>query len=417
MKNIKKYLFLLFLIIFPLNIYAFDFNINSEEVILINLNDNKVLYEQNSNEKTSVASLTKIMTAIVALNNIDNLEEKVLLTNEDFIGLKELDASISGFKVNNYYSYKELLYGLLLPSGADCANLLARKIGGSILSFVEMMNQEAKRLKMNNTNFVNPTGLDEKNHYSSAYDISLLLTDAIKNQDFLNILKTMNYETSDHIKLINTIEYYKKEYSLTMDYLIGGKTGYDILSGYNFASLATYNNINYLLVTTNASNQPEHFIDAKNIYEYYINNYNYQIVFSKGSLIYKLDTKYTKENNVKIYADKNYSYYLENNYDKNKITTNFIGVDYATSSIKKDTKLGILNIYYDSELLDSIDIFLPKKLHFSLIEYFKINTQAFSALIAIIFVLLLFICFIFNKNKTYRKKIIIEKHKKIKNIE
>ena len=120
MKKIKI-LLLLFIMMFTINVHAVEFDLNSNHAILYNLNDNSVLYEKSSQEKTSIASMTKIMTAIVAIENIDNLDAKVKLTYADFSGLAAANASVAGFRSGEEVTYRDLLYGLMLPSGADAA--------------------------------------------------------------------------------------------------------------------------------------------------------------------------------------------------------------------------------------------------------------------------------------------------------
>ena len=402
-KLLKISIIFLFVFSFPLNVFSFDFNINSKEVILINLVNNHVLYEQNSREKTNIASLTKIATAIVVLEKVSDLDEKVTLINDDFNGLKEKDASLSGLKINTLYSYRDLLYGLLLESGADCANALARLVGVNIESFVSLMNKKAQTLQMFDTNFDNPIGFDSPNNYSTAYDLSILFRYAIENPLFLEIIETMEYKTYDNIEFTNTIKAYKDKYNLTMNYILGGKTGLDTKAGYCLATIATYNNVNYMLITTNApysKTEANHFLDALNIYGYYITNYNFVIVFPKNSALYDIDTKYAKKDKVTIFASKDYLYYLEKSFDKSKITTKFKGSSYVDYRTKVGEKLGTLSVYYNNELIDTIDLILEEKVPFNLISYFKSNKLVFYfALEIIVGTSILIIVSVFSKKR------------------
>ena len=183
MKRIKV-LLLLLIMSFCINVNAVEFELNSNHAILYNLNDNTVLYEKNSTDKTSIASLTKIMTGIVAIENIDNLDEKVKLTNADFKGLREANLATAGFRVGEEVTYRDLLYGLMLPSGADAAQSLTRNIAGSTEKFIEMMNQKAQELGCKNTHFVNPTGLDHQEHYSTVEDVPSYFNMQLKMKNF-----------------------------------------------------------------------------------------------------------------------------------------------------------------------------------------------------------------------------------------
>ena len=142
MKKMFK-LFILFLIINVKVVNALEFDISADNVILYNLNDNKVLYELESEKSVNIASLTKIMTAIVAIENIEDLNKEVVVMKDAFNGIGEY--SKMGLKTGNVVTYKDLLYGILLSSGADAVNVVAIELSGSINSFVDMMNNKAKR--------------------------------------------------------------------------------------------------------------------------------------------------------------------------------------------------------------------------------------------------------------------------------
>ncbi len=403
MKKLGLCLLTIILCLVPLNTWAIDFDTSSKNVILINLNDDKVLYEKNVNDKVYIASLTKIMTALIVLENVDDLEAMVTLKQTDFSALIKYDASTSGLSLNKSYTYKELLYGLMLESGADCANALARSVGKDIPFFVNMMNEKAKELKMINTNFTNPHGLDEIGNYSTVYDLSLLFRYALKNETFTKVIETMSYKTTDGHTLEHTIKYYKNKYNLDMTYLIGGKTGYDVKAGFCLASIAIYNDINYMLITTNATYSlitPNHFIDALTIYEYYMNNYNYHILINENDILFSLDTLYAKEDKYDIKATKDYSYYVINDYDLSKLEFSYDGIETITTKMKENDKLGIVKVYYDEELLDEIDIYLTHKIHFSLLKFLSLNPIYIYIGILLIIILILFIL----KNKKKNKK-------------
>ena len=297
MKKIK--LLLLFVIMsFCINVNAVEFDLNSNHAILYNLNDNSVLYEKNSTEKTSIASMTKIMTGIVAVETIHNLDAKVKLTNADFKGLREANLATAGFIVGEEVTYRDLLYGLMLPSGADAAQALTRLIAGTVESYVDVMNNKALELGLKNTHFVNTTGLDAEGHYSTVEDVATLFQYAIKNEEFLKIIKTKKYTTSNgRITFTSSIESAKQRYGLSMDYVLGGKSGTTSDAGYCLATIANYNGVDYMLVTAKTvfpSTEPLNFQDAKIIYEYFMNNYAYHNVLAKGDKLVSIKTLYAK---------------------------------------------------------------------------------------------------------------------------
>ena len=262
----KKIVFTIILL-FPFFVDALE--IDSTHAILYNLNEDKVVFEKNSMEITSIASLTKIMTTIVAIENIDNLDSKITIKERDFNGL--YDASLAGFKVGEEVTYKDLLYGTMLPSGAEATQALANNISGSVSSFVDLMNQKAEEIGMKQTHFINTTGLDINNHYSTVNDIATLLKYCLKNETFKKIFESSSYKTSN-----GNLTFYSTaaKYNYKSDYILGAKTGYTDDAGKCLASTAydSSNDILYLLVTTGANtdlSDAYHIKDATNIYTYY----------------------------------------------------------------------------------------------------------------------------------------------------
>lgn len=394
----KKYLFIfIVLFLFPLNVFCLDLDTYSSNVLLYNLNDDEILYEKNSDEKVSIASITKVMTAIVSLEHIDSLDEKVTLVNSDFYGLYEANASVAGFRSGEEVTYRDLLCGLLLPSGADGAMALARLVGGSVDNFVSLMNDKAHELGMINTSFANTTGLDDPNNYSTLKDIYIMFKYAISNEDFLNIIKLRTYTISNgRLNLKSTIQKSIDFYGISgIDYLIGGKSGSTGDAGLCLASLAEYGGVRYILITTGAPflrDKAYTLLDAKTVYEYFMNNYSYKNIVDVGDEIIKLDTLYTKEDFVSIKAKSNISKYLDNDFSKNKLKFVYDGITLVTSKMDKSTILGNVKIYYGDKLLDTIEVKLDNKLSFSLYKYLLAHKAiVFGSLFSIIIIILIII--------------------------
>lgn len=398
MKKIL-YVLILFLINIP---RIMGLEINSKNVILYNMNENKVIFERNANEVISIASLTKIMTTIVAIENIDDLDKMVTITSNDYKGL--YDASLAGFSVGQTLSYRDLLYGTFLPSGAEATQALANNISGSVEGFVELMNKKASELGMNNTHFSNTTGLDDKDNYSTVEDVAKLLKYALKNDTFYEIYKSYTYTTSFGKILSSSFRYTAYVNNCSMPSIIGGKTGYTDDAGRCLASTAydKKNAVLYMLVTCRADtdiSKAYHVKDTYNIYNYYFNNYKYQTIFDKGEVLIKIKAKNSWNDYVNFYADDKIRYYLQNDYDTSKIKLEYEGLDEIDQSIKKNTKLGTLSIYYDNEKIIEKDIILNNEYHFSLIKYL-IGKKAF-------YILIFLLIFIFIKK--------IDKHLSYKN--
>ena len=340
-------------------VYADEFDVTSKNIILYNLNDNTVLYNINEDEKVSIASLTKIMTSIVAIENINDLNEFVVIKNKDFEGLNGY--SKAGFKVNDKVTYLDLLYGILLPSGADAVNAIINNTLGYD-SFINQMNELAKKIGMNNTSFSNPVGMDDENNYSSAKDVSILLSYALKNDTFKKIFTTKSYTTTNGIKLLRTLDVYKN--GLNTDEILGAKTGFTLDAGRCLASTANLNNVDYMLIVlgSNPLNASSAIKDSLTIYDYYKDNYSYQKVLSKETEIKRLPIEKSKEKEYIIYGNDDIEMYLKNNAD---ITYEFDGVEKVKYNTKKGALLGKINIYNGDNLLASLDVHLDKNIKYN----------------------------------------------------
>jgi D-alanyl-D-alanine carboxypeptidase (penicillin-binding protein 5/6) len=232
--------------------------LHSRNAILIRLKDNTILMQKNSDEKIYPASLTKMMTTIVAIENLYNLKEKIKLTNSMFQGLFEADASMAGFQPGEEVRAIDLLYGVMLPSGAECCIALAEHIAGSEENFVNLMNQKAEDLGMKNTHFENTTGLHSENHYTTVEDLAVLLSYALENDAFREIFTTFRYSTPPTNVHPGGITFYSTMYEKLGDQniadgeILGGKTGYTDKAGLCLASLAKVGREEYILITTGA---------------------------------------------------------------------------------------------------------------------------------------------------------------------
>ena len=198
---------------------------------LFDLNNSEVLYSKNAHERLNPASLTKIMTALVAIEN-GSMDQ--LLTATDQVRITESGAQLCGLKTGDRMTLDQALHILLMYSANDVAMLIAENIGGSIEGFVEMMNAEAVRLGATNTHFANPHGLTEENHYTTAYDLYLIFNEALKYEDMTQIMHMTTYDTvytdgqgnSKELSVKTTNRYLRGDFSPPENVtVIGGKTG------------------------------------------------------------------------------------------------------------------------------------------------------------------------------------------------
>lgn len=374
----KIYIVFTFLILFICTkAYAFDFNVESKNIILYNMNDNNVIYEENSNEKVPIASLTKIMTAIVSIENIDNLKDYVTITNKDLEGLTGY--AKAGFKIGDKVTYEDLLYALMLPSGADAAQALSNNIE----NFIDKMNDKAKELKLTNTEFSNPVGMDDEHNHSSAKDVAKLLIYALKNETFKKIFSANNYVTTNNIKLVKTTKKTAIANNIDISNVTGTKTGYTGDAGYCLASTATIKGIDYLMVTLASQKPIYHIIDTANIYKYYGDNYSYIKILRKGKKLKTLKIKFGKKKTYDIIADKDIEKYLKNDTDLNKIEYIYSGIDELNYKIKKGDYLGKVKIKYDGKTLNTYKVYLNEKIEY-IIHWFIIVPVVIIILLVLI---------------------------------
>lgn len=375
MKKVVFFLFSLFF--FCYSVYADDFDITGEYVSLYNMNEDILLYSKNDTKKTSIASLTKMMTTLVAIEEIDNLDKIVTIKERDFEGT--VGYSKAGFKVGDKVTYRDLLYGIILPSGADAVNAVVNNTLGYD-KFIKKMNETAKKIGMNDTSYANPVGKDDENNYSTSNDLAKLLKYALKNETFKTIFTTKNYKTSNGLNLESTVNRY--ENILNTNEIKGAKSGFTKDAGRCLASITTLNNVDYLLVVINSSTiSPYNAVkDTITIYDYYNNNYGYKNIINDDTFIKEIPVDFSKEKTYKITGSEDIEKYLKNN---TEVTYKYVGSDKVTFNTKKGSKLGVVKIYDGDVLLATSNVYLENN-----IEYYPIITYIMIG-IAVIFVILI----------------------------
>lgn len=379
--------------------------LNSKNAVLYNMNDNKVVYNLNKDDKTSIASLTKIMTCLVAIENIDSLDTKVVITKDMIKGLIEQNLYVVGLKEGQILTYKDLLYATFLPSGADAANALAISIGDSVENFVKKMNEKAKSLGLTNTHFANPTGLDDINNYGTVDEVAKLLMNALENKLFKEMFETKSYTLSDNSMTVsNSMFYSAKTYNIDINYIIGGKTGYTDNAGKCLASYAydKENDIYYLLVTTNASTSKTnayHILDAYNIYNYYFDNYKYYNLINQGDSITTLKVNSSNITQLDIKVNKDYKYYYDKSFNKEDVKLVYDGQNELSFSNKIGDEIGSLKIYYNDIEVGEEKVYLNEAISFSLFSFISQNLL----LVIICLLLSIIITLFLLKNKIIAK--------------
>ncbi len=262
---------------FPENLADITLENDAKSIIIVDKSTNTVVAARNPHEREYPASTTKIMTLLVAVENITNLDDTFTMTYEITDPLYVEEASVAGFLNGEQVNMTDLLYGTILPSGADAAMGLAIKVAGSEAEFVKLMNKKVKELGLKNTNFTNVTGLHNTQNYCSAYDMAIILDAALQNELCRKVLSTYQYTTAvtsqhpDGIQLSCTLFSYMYGTEPETATILGGKTGFVNESGYCIASYGKGNTTQneYIVVTMGNSARWPAFYGQIDLYKHY----------------------------------------------------------------------------------------------------------------------------------------------------
>lgn len=335
-------LFLLVVLIIPIKINA----ISAGSAIAMDLDTGRVLYGYNLDEERLIASTTKIMTAIIAIEK-GNLDEKVKVTD---IIYKAFGSAIY-IEVGEEITLRDLLYGLMLRSGNDAALVIAEHIAGSKEEFVYLMNEYASNLEMNHTVFYNPHGLEENNgdaNKSTVLDMAKLTKYAMENSTFRSIFKTKEYTSKTSNK---TYVWHNKNKLLSEDYITGGKTGFTELARRTLVSTGSKNNINLVVVTLN---DPNDWQDHRNLY----NN-----IFTKYKSYELINQKKFKVDNENYYKDG--KLFVKNNYNMSLTKDELKKINLNINLMK-------LKDYIDDDIVGYVEVKLNNTIYHKEPVYIKI---------------------------------------------
>lgn len=322
------------------------YSTSATSAILMDLDSGRIIYANNKDLVRSVASISKIMTAVVAIES-DKLDEIVTVGSE----IKSAYGSGIYIKEGEELTLRDLLYGLMLRSGNDAALSIATYVGGDVQAFVSMMNAKAKSIGMKNSTFNNPSGLDqEKGNYSSAYDMALLMKYAYQLKEFREIVSTKKYE------LKTNMNYYlwnnKNKLLYMYKYANGGKTGFTEKARRTLVTTASKNNTNLVAVTLNDGND---FLDHKALFEEAFGEYNSYQILNKDKVNIVGETFYK---NAYFYLKKDFTYLLKKKeIDDILIKYNLDKID----NVQSDTKVGGVKVYFKDKVIYTGDVFIKVK--------------------------------------------------------
>ena len=353
MKKICLF-FILFLIPFSVRGEELNLTENAKSAIMIEASTGEILYKKNANERMAPASMTKIMSLILIMENI----ESGRLNWNDIVVVSKNASSMGGSQIyletNEMMSVEDLVKGICIASGNDATVALAEKIAGTESAFVKLMNDKVRKLGLKNTNFVNSTGLDAEGHYSTAYDMAMMAKELIKHEKILEFSSIyedyLRKNTDNSFWLVNTnklVRYYS--------YIDGLKTGYTSDAGYCLTATGKKNGMRLITVVMNVDNTDNRSKDTIAMMDYGFNMYSLDKLVKKeeglGSI--KINLGKTEYENIMTMEDITV---LNNNQNDKRNVTYDIVTNEVSAPVKVGDEVGKLNIYEDGKYKYSVPL-------------------------------------------------------------
>ena len=371
-KKLTKYILTLLLIISILSCSAYAYQINgftldAHTALLLSLDTGEILYSQNADDKVYPASLTKMLTAVVVLENTADLDTEIITytsaANNEILGTGSV---VVGLKIGETIKAKDALYGLLVTSGGDVAYAIAHHYGGNTEGFVKMMNDKAAEIGMINSHFGNPVGLHDEETYTTGTDISILARYALQYDIFKEITSTdkytlpasnmsgpRNFTTTNHLINPNTNYFYK--------YATGIKTGFTDEAGRCVVSTASYGGYNYLCVIMGCQNKNgrrNEFLDSANLYRWAFNNFEYKSILDTTKPVAEIKVNLSLEpDHVALYAEKNLTQIFPKTADSSTITIKpTLLYDEIDAPVTAGTVLGTADVIYSEQVIGTVNL-------------------------------------------------------------
>ena len=326
---------------------------NAKSAIMIEATTGKIMFEKNSHEKLPMASMTKMMTLLLIMENIENGNLKW----EEKITTSEYASSMGGSQIflepGEEMTVEDLVKGICIASGNDASVAMAERIGGTEEKFVSMMNNKARELGLKNTNFVNACGLDADNHYSSAYDMAMIAKKLVKYKKILDFTGTyedyLRKDTNNSFWLVNTnklVRYYSG--------VDGLKTGFTETAGYCITTTAKKNNMRLITVVMGEPSSKVRNAETTAMLDYGFNTYKMDNILTKDKIITKTKVELGTKEKVNIIPKEDISILNSKTGTKRNITYK-LKLNKISAPIKKGDKVGKINIIENNKIIMTKD--------------------------------------------------------------
>ncbi len=369
-----------------------DFSVEADAAILIDLDTGKVLYEKDADEQLYPASVTKMMTALIAVESIEegalDLKQVVTVPQEALDSISDPDAVTIFLAAGEKMKVEDLLYATMLPSANDAANVLAYAIGGSVDAFVDRMNVRANRLGCTGTHFTTPNGLHDDNHYSTARDLSKIAREALKHPLFAEVVSTPRYELDatnySAAREINNTNYLIHEKSAAYyEYAVGVKTGYTSKAGHCLVAAAEkeiedqalaektgLEKRRFLTVILGADrdgyNGNTAFEKTVSMMEHAFNDFTYQTIVKKNYVLTSASVALSEDgDSVDLKTDQDIEDWAEGTIDPGKVQFEISAERDLVAPVEKGEVLGTARVIYDGEDYGRVNLVASNSLSFS----------------------------------------------------
>jgi len=330
------------------NLYANEVSVSAHSAAVIDVQTGRILYEKNGDDRMLVASLTKIITAIVAIESGVDLESVVTVSNR----AAGKEGSSIYLKVGEKQKLIDLLYAVMLRSGNDAATAVAEHVGKTEAKFVEMMNAKVKELGLTGTHFANPHGLDAKDHYSTSHDMAVLTAYALRNDTFAEIVKTKVKSIPMEGESWNRKMHNKNKMLFRYEGSDGVKTGYTKAAGRCLASSATKDGRQVAVLTLDASND---WNDHARLLDYGFQTYQNQSVATEHDVVKTLPVEDGMTPQVDVQIGHEFRYPVRGD-EKDKLRQEVKLADHLDAPIVAGQKVGDMEIYFDDKLVGMVPL-------------------------------------------------------------
>lgn len=401
--------------------YGCTIEFSAKSVYVENLNTGSVVVDKASDEKRYPASLTKVMTVLLVLENVENLNEEVTAQYSDFNDM-DPNGSTAGIKVYETLTVDELLHCVMLSSANEACNILARHVAGDLESFVKMMNTRAEELGCTNTNFYNTHGLHNENHYSSASDLVKIIKECIKHTEFTRMCGLTGYTVPATNKSaernINTTNYLlvPSQSKYYYPYAKGIKTGFTTPAGACLASYAEKDGVTYLSVMLGGvrdEDKTNHtMLDTKAVFEWAFSSVEEQDLLDTATKVAEVPVKLSWDTDfVSVVPEKNIRYLVPKDFDKQTLTKDIVLEESVDAPVEKGDVLGIMTVKCGEQVLGKVNLVAQtsatqsKALYIlSRIESFLSSPWFIAVVISIVVLIIIYIIIVIITNKRKRRR-------------